>query len=129
MTYQLLIAEDEPDISELIVYALEEVRQKVTIYTARNGVEALKIIADHPRQIGSESGIGLVVTDLLMHLKGGIELITEAKAISPGTKYIAVTAVQSPDKEAKVKELGAELLRKPFTIDKLVRLVERHITA
>ena len=69
----------------------------------------------------------LVVTDLLMPEKEGIETIIELREEQPGIKILAVSGGLSVDKEgplADAEALGADAsLPKPFSVEELLSAV------
>jgi two-component system, response regulator YesN len=79
---QVLIVDDNVMDRKYIKYLLEN---NLNIYsmTAKNGVEALEKI--------KSSSIDLIITDIVMPIIDGFELIKQAKLISPKTKVIAMS--------------------------------------
>jgi CheY-like chemotaxis protein len=73
----------------------------------------------------------LVITDLFMPNKEGIETIQEIRRLSPGTKIIAMSASTSATGKlylGAAKKLGADaILAKPFESAELLEVVDRLI--
>jgi CheY-like chemotaxis protein len=114
----ILVVDDEPSIVELVSRALR--KRGDTIVSASNGVEAGRVVTQHPFE--------LVMTDLLMPDKDGIQVITELRRKFPAIKIIAMSGGGhiTQDQYLKIaKGLGAHaLLEKPFTIDQLYAVVD-----
>jgi two-component system, cell cycle response regulator CpdR len=77
----LLIAEDEEDIRLLLAQWLTPMGH--TVHTARNGVEALKLICDH--------SFDLVITDILMPDGDGLTVIKGLKQTQPKCRVLAIS--------------------------------------
>ena len=75
----------------------------------------------------------LVITDILMPGKDGIETIRELRATNPEAKIIALSGdvrFDGPGILTAAHLLGAdEVLEKPFRDDELVRIVEKTLAA
>lgn len=117
----ILIVDDEQDVRELIQEILENARYQTL--TASNGTEALKIYAEeHP---------DLMITDLLMPEKDGIETIIELKRIDPNAKIIAISGdgMFNPIFLLHIaKKLGAEAaILKPINRDELLSTVRNSL--
>jgi CheY-like chemotaxis protein len=105
----ILVVEDDPRVSRATVGALEELGYRPI--ACASGHEALDIL-------GRESGIDLVITDVMMPEMTGPELVREVARRWP---HIAVLFVTGYVGEAgDTDELsGQEILRKPFTVSAL----------
>jgi len=115
----ILVVEDEEDFRELIRHVLERAGHTVTC--ARNGCEASEVIG--------RCQFDVVVTDLLMPDRDGLELIAEIKIKHLATKIVAISGggrMGSDEYLAMAKGFGADvLLRKPFAYQALLSAVER----
>ena len=103
----ILIIEDEEQIRGLLAAMLEEAGYHVMC--AGNGAEGLRLF--------EQKSFDLVITDIMMPEKDGIETIRELKRESPQMKIIAITGYRGRFNRLPAAEfLGAELtLMKPFT--------------
>jgi len=105
----ILIVDDEPGIRELLGMILESAGH--TVIAAVDGVEAPKIMAS--RQID------IVITDLLMPERDGIEFITEIRQKYPNVKIVAMSGGGHIARDSYLriaKNFGAHcLLEKPFS--------------
>jgi len=103
---KILIADDEPDILEILKFNLE--KEGYLVSTAKNGVEAIekaKII--HP---------DLIILDIMMPLKNGIETCQQLRIMPEfkNTLIIFLTAISDDTTEVKGLETGADdFIRKP----------------
>jgi two-component system alkaline phosphatase synthesis response regulator PhoP len=95
-TRKVLIADDEPDIVEILKYNLEKEGYQVT--TAKNGDEAL----DKAKQTQPQ----LIVLDMMMPRKSGIEVceILRAQPAFKDTLIMFLTALS--DEATQIKGLG-----------------------
>lgn len=113
---KVLVAEDDPDIRNLIVFSLQYAGFHVI--EAINGVEALTMAqAENP---------DVVLLDVRMPKMSGYEVCEELKSQAP-TQSIPVVFLSARGQEAEIKyglELGAEeYIIKPFAPDELQRRV------
>ena len=115
----ILVVDDEEELRELIRYVLERAGHSVTC--AHNGREASLVIA--------RGQFDVVVTEILMPDRDGMELITEIAVKYPGVKMVAMSGggqIGSDQYLSMAKGLGAHvLLRKPFTHQALIAAVDR----
>ncbi len=106
----ILVVDDEPDLRFILRRVLEKAGHRVT--EAQHGVAALDAIAAAPP--------GLVVTDMMMPVMGGVELISRLRA-EPGTAGIPIMAVSGDPHLAS----GADvILVKPFQKRELLASVD-----
>lgn len=113
---KILIADDEPDILEIISYNLQQ--EGYEIVTAKNGNEALdKAIKLKP---------DLIILDIMMPGKNGMEVCNILR-IQPAfneTLIIFLTALSDEGSEIKGLELGADdYITKPVSTKVLVSKV------
>lgn len=106
----ILIIDDNDLLLDLLEAVLQEEGCRVT--TARDGVRGMEAFREH--------GPDLVVTDLIMPEKEGLETIMEIKRMNPDARIIAMSG-GSPKVEKEILLQTAELLgsrqvlRKPFS--------------
>jgi len=67
----------------------------------------------------------LIVTDLRMPGKNGLELIRHVRQSDSRTRMILITGFGSPEIEKQVCGLGAVYLTKPFSLHEFVALTQR----
>lgn len=117
MLLNLLIIDDDIFFRELIKDILQE--YPVTVYEAANGDEGLLVLR--------QESIKIVITDIIMPEKEGLESITEIIQKYPGIKIIAVSgggATGSNQYLEMASSLGAHgTLAKPFEKDELIEMI------
>ena len=120
----LLVDDDENLLSGLRV-TLE--RRGHQILEARNGREAVALYR--------EKEVDLIITDVLMPEKDGLEVIMELKREFPDVKIIAMSGGYTRGPQSKLtlesaKHLGAmEILEKPFQPDQLDAAINQVLQA
>jgi YesN/AraC family two-component response regulator len=108
----ILLVEDEPLVSETLASAMKS--KGHTVVTAGNGVEGLKRFAEKP--------FDLVVTDIIMPDKEGIEMILEMRRHQPDAKIIAISGGGRTGNVEFLKMAGS--LGAMATLKKPIRLAE-----
>jgi CheY-like chemotaxis protein len=121
MNSAILVVEDDEALRDVFSRSLQ--RAGFDVLTAAHGKEALAVCR--------KGGIGLVLTDIMMPVLNGFELIRALKSEAPGTPVIAVSnsgIKDVPDFGRHAVELGAAVaVRKPVNPHALVRLVREFI--
>lgn len=116
---RVLVIDDNADIREMLLLKLQLAGFHAR--EAADGEQALHQLAAEPADI--------IITDLFMPEKDGVETITEIRERYPDVSIIAMSGWQSPrgpDYLAVAREIGAiATLRKPFDPDELLRIVHR----
>lgn len=114
---KILVAEDERDIRELIVFSLRYGGYEVLEVT--NGVDAVEV-ARHETP-------DLILLDVRMPRMTGYEACEKLKD-APETKSIPIVFISAKGQEAEIKQgmkLGAvEYILKPFAPDELLKQVD-----
>jgi DNA-binding NtrC family response regulator len=105
----ILVVDDEPGIRELLSLMLEAAGH--TVRTAEDGMQAPKVLANQ--------SVDIVITDLLMPERDGLEFITEVRKKFPKVKIIAMSGGGHIARDSYLriaKNFGAHvLLEKPFS--------------
>lgn len=116
---RIMIVDDDPGIRRALQLLLSKAGYRVT--QARDGLEALRLWRDH--------GGDLVITDLHMPEKNGIETIVELLTHTPGVPIIAMSGggqTMRLDLLGSATLLGRVLtIEKPFTLAEMLALVKR----
>ncbi len=105
---QILIADDEPDILEIVSYNLE--KEGYTVFTAKDGNEAI----EKARQLNPD----LIILDIMMPKKTGVEVckILRAQPAFQETLIIFLTAMSDEASQIKGLETGADdYVNKPIS--------------
>ena len=114
---RILLIDDDDPVRSVMKQILE--REGFEVLEASNGKEGLMIFKNDPTD--------LVITDLLMPEKDGMEIIIEIQKEYPNTKMIAVSGGGKIGAEHYLKmaeRTGARLtLRKPIDREKLLKAV------
>lgn len=116
---KILVIEDETLVSQTLEVLLMKAGH--TVATAPDGAKGIAAYqAERP---------DLVITDIIMPEKEGIETIRELRAISQSVPIIAISGggrTKNYDFLRIAHRLGAtEVLRKPFANDELLAVVNR----
>ncbi len=120
---QILVVDDDFQILAMLKRTLEKTGYEV--FTAINGKEAMKCIHQKPPD--------LVITDLIMPEKEGIETIIEIRQLFPDLKIIAMSGGGRIVPEhflAIAKTIGADkIYAKPFDRKELLKGVRELLAA
>jgi CheY-like chemotaxis protein/CHASE3 domain sensor protein len=119
---RVLVAEDDVRNVFALTSVLEPKGVKVVI--ARNGREALTMLANSSREPGA--AIDLVLMDIMMPEMDGLTAMREIRAQSQwkNLPIIALTAKAMADDQEKCLNAGAnDYIAKPLNVDKLLSLV------
>ena len=116
IAHSILVVDDHEDIRVLLRDILEE--QGYQVFEAGDAKQALE-------QFGLVN-FDLVITDLIMPEREGIETIRELRAMKPSLKILAISGAVEGCYLRTARLLGAdEILRMPFEAETIVRTVER----
>ncbi len=103
---RILIADDEPDVVEVVAMTFKMHWSDCTIHTATNGEEALACFFEHQP--------GLVILDLSMPLLGGLEVCRRIRRVS-NVPVIMLTVKDEEIDKVRGLEAGADdYVTKPF---------------
>lgn len=117
----ILVIDDDPAMRRLVRRVLAG---RHRLIEAENGAEGLRLRAQHQPD--------LIVTDILMPQKEGIETMREVKQLAPATKIIAISGGVAPNLMYldMARSLGADaVLAKPFRPAELSDTVERLLSS
>jgi len=127
MTATILVVDDEPDLEALILQKFRrQIRDgEVAFVFARDGIEALQSIEDHPH-------VDMVVSDINMPRMDGLSLLQKLQEAEDKKSTIIVSAYGDMSNIRTAMNRGAfDFLTKPIdfgdlemTIDKTIRHVE-----
>jgi GAF domain-containing protein/class 3 adenylate cyclase/two-component SAPR family response regulator len=120
-TVQILVVDDNTDLRNYVSQVLQQ--QGYQVCTARNGAEGLQLAQSlHPQ---------LIVTDLMMPLVSGLEMIQmiRQEESTKGIPIILLTAKADEDTRLEGREQGADAyLSKPFNDRELLAEVRNLIS-
>ena len=120
--YTILIGEDEPEVSAYLLTALECMGH--TCELARDGDELLRRFRE------SRDSVGVVLLDIMMPRRDGIEVLTEIRRVSPNLPVIVISGSSSTGSVVKAMKSGAtDFLPKPVSHDELRKAIARAVEA
>jgi two-component system chemotaxis response regulator CheY len=113
----VLIVDDAPFIRDVLRHIIKRAGHEV-VGEAEDGVQAI--------QMAQELQPHLIIMDIVMPLKSGVQATKEILEILPDTKIIACSTVDQDNMLMKVMEAGAvEYIKKPFHALEVVRIIEK----
>ncbi len=113
---QVLIVDDEPMIRSFLAETLKGKKIEVTL--AENGKEAIDLI--------KREHFDLILSDMKMPGKSGMDVLKFTKALSPSTVVILMTAYASVESAVEAMRQGAfNYLIKPFSAESVEALIEK----
>ncbi len=122
MSATILVIDDDPAMRRYIKTALE--REGYDVLEAADGVEGMAL--------KRARGVNLIIVDIFMPEKDGLETIIELRAESPDCPILAMSGGGSMGEMSFLdysRQFGArELLRKPFKPADLLAAVSRLLT-
>lgn len=114
---RILIIDDEPSVRELLLTMLMEEGHEVV--EAADGKAGLRLLQERP--------VDLVITDLIMPEKEGIETIMDLRRDFPDVKIIAMSGggiIQAQDYLGMAQGMGAHrVFEKPFGVGAMLTAV------
>lgn len=117
-TETILLAEDNEEVRHLVSALLD--RQGYTLYLAKNGMEALEILA----ALGGQ--IDLLLTDVVMPGMNGKELYQKATTRHPNLKVLFMSGyTDNVIAHRGVLDAGIAYIQKPFTVQAISEKVRR----
>jgi CheY-like chemotaxis protein len=116
---KILVIDDDAAVRKFINLTLQ--RKKHIVVEAENGKSGLLLLQEH-------RDIAVMITDLIMPEKEGIETIIEVKKLYPAIKIIAISGggKVSPENYLVIADaLGANTtLKKPFSGQELIHAID-----
>jgi DNA-binding NtrC family response regulator len=116
MPENILVVEDNVDMQKALLTALKRAGYDITITAdAFEGIDEFK-----------KGAYELVITDMKMPDKTGIELLDEIKEIDKGMPVIMITGAGTIDTAVKAMKKGAfDYILKPFSSDTIEALIKK----
>ncbi|MBW2563661.1 MAG: response regulator [Deltaproteobacteria bacterium] len=120
MMKNILIVDDEETLLLIIASRFKNYRDRFTVFTARNGKEAVKIL--------EAQKINIVVTDLKMPEMDGFELLIYMDNNFPSIPVIVNSAYCNPEIQLKLDAIGTiRILDKAVDFDLLLEVVMQEL--
>lgn len=114
---KVLIVDDNDLMRDVIKTFLEQLKHEV-LGEEDNGEGAIRSFAALRPE--------LVLLDMVMPGKSGLEVLEEIRKIEPAAKVVVITAVEQTGIDKKIFEKGAAaILRKPFSCDELEKAISQ----
>ena len=114
----VMVVDDEEPIRKLLKARFE--REGITVVTAENAQQAMEVVKQTP--------VAVVVTDVKMPGKTGIELLEELRStsVSKNSKVIVMTGHGEKSTAIEALRKGAsDYLEKPFDLEEMTHSVKR----
>jgi CheY-like chemotaxis protein len=112
---KILVIDDDAAVRKFIITTLK--RENYTVLEAENGTEGIQ-------KLQEDRDISVIITDLIMPEKEGIETIMEVRKLNPAIKIMAISGGGKVGPEnylVLADALGANAtLRKPFSGQELL---------
>lgn len=122
-TLRALVVDDDEAIREMLTIFLQ--RRGMEVVKAKDGREALNIYRDQ--------SFDLIVTDMIMPDKEGIETILEIRAMKRPVKILAISGGGKVDQSMHLnlaRSVGADrVLAKPFMPREFMQVVDELLAA
>jgi two-component system chemotaxis response regulator CheY len=114
---KILIADDAPFVRDIFRHIMKRAGHEV-VAEANDGNEAVAMAL--------EKKPDLIIMDIVMPNKSGIEATKEIKELLPLTKIIACSTIDQENMILKAMESGAvEFIQKPFNASEVIKIIER----
>ena len=116
--YRLLVVEDSPMMRQLIVFALQRVRE-VEVTEADDGVDGLRKLAS--------ARYDIIVTDINMPIMDGLKLVKRVRSdpIHKDTPIVIITTEGSQEDRQRALQLGANAyITKPIQAPQVIATVK-----
>ncbi|MEI8218192.1 MAG: response regulator [Elusimicrobiota bacterium] len=105
---RVLIIDDDPDVLDFLKAFFVSINHEVvTSLTAQDGMKSLVSVTPD-----------LVLLDIMMPQKNGLEMLREIKALDKDVPVVMITAYKDAERVIETFRLGAkDCLLKPFNLD------------
>jgi DNA-binding NtrC family response regulator len=114
-TARILVVDDDAHLRRVMEFTLSE--RGHAVVAVGSGAEAVRRL---------DEGFDLIVTDVRLGDHSGLDILAEAKARTPHTAVIVVTAYGAIQDAVRAMKLGAhDYLTKPFDLEALALTVEK----
>jgi CheY-like chemotaxis protein len=114
MSKKILVVEDDVFTIESLKTVIQELNYEVDV--ANNGLIAVEKI--------SENEYNLIITDIMMPVMDGMQLLNRMKDVCEDIPVIVLTAYDNVENTLTAYQFGVvEVLNKPFDISELILLI------
>ena len=120
---RLLVIDDQEEVRETLRDMLEA--NGYEVLEAADGKKGLRLLKRQELKQPKTKPVDVVITDMIMPEKEGVETILELRRKYPGIKIVAISG-GGPDYLRMAKVLGADrILAKPFSPEELLDAVRK----
>ncbi len=114
--YQILVADDEPAVREVLCDLILALGQEYAVYSAADSYEALEMI--------QSLTLDLILVDIFMPGLNGLELVREIRRTNPNLMIVVITGQPSYDMVLEALRQGAtDFLAKPISLAELRKIL------
>lgn len=117
---RVLLAEDDVDFRRLLQAHLG--RSGYEVEVVDNGLSLMAALTD--LLIDGYSPIDVLVSDVCLPTWSGLQVLNGLRCAGCSLPVVLITACDEPEVELLARELGAQLLLKPFDLGELTRALE-----
>ena len=118
---KILLVEDEASIRRVLGSILSEEDKSYQIEEATNGQEAMDMI--------QKTDYDLVLCDIKMPKKDGLEVLLEAKALKPALRMVMISGHGDLETAVQAMKMGAfDYIAKPPDLNRLLSTVRNALT-
>lgn len=113
---RILVVDDESGLRDMLTFGLTDRGYHVT--SASSGDEGI--------EIARHEDFDLMVCDIMMPGKGGVEVLKEVKALQPDVEVVMATGYAALETAVESMKLGAfDYIQKPYGLDQLCVIFEK----
>jgi DNA-binding response OmpR family regulator len=114
MAKRVLVVDDDPELHELIGFALKQ--EGYDVLDAHDAYEGLEIIQKQP--------VDLALLDVMMPKLDGLEMLSRLREHNKSLRVIIMTALQTPETAVSaLRDQACDFLAKPFDVQELLSVV------
>ncbi|MCA1557967.1 MAG: response regulator, partial [Acidobacteria bacterium] len=115
MAKTILVVDDDPELHELIGFALR--KEGYEVFDARDAFEGLDII--------EKQAIDLTLLDVMMPKMDGLEMLSRLREHNNNMRVIIMTALSTPEAAiSALRDQASDFLAKPFDVNQLLSAIE-----
>ncbi|MGH2557028.1 MAG: response regulator transcription factor [Actinomycetota bacterium] len=114
----LLLIEDDPGVRQIVERGLSD--EGFTVSSTPDGESGLELLG--------EADVDLLLLDLVLPGKSGLDVLREVRALTPGLPVVALTLLVDTDSKVDGLDAGADdYVTKPFSIEELAARIRAHL--
>ena len=115
MAKTILVVDDDPELHELISFALQ--REGYEVLNAHDAFQGLDMIG--------KKAIDLALLDVMMPKMDGLEMLSRLRMYNKDLRVIIMTALSTPEAAVSaLRDQASDFLAKPFDVNQLLSAVE-----